>query len=498
MRIIKQSGLWEKGTYTIRIAFTLTLVVLGYVIYNELLNKKNEALQTYRVELIERGFAIQQRGVLDSVDAVPAIVPVNDYISEIVEQGTSINKGEQIFLMDSAKTLASIADNEIKYLRYEVEVKALQARYAFTEQRERARYAIAKAESEHAQLELEHALNLPDADQLRRLEIDRQLAIFDLEDAQSELQRNQRLYDKQFISVLALEPFERAVATAQVYLDEIELEIKIRKKGIQYEQRVQLERNAAAAKAKLARHEKRMNRLLNIINIEIDMMQKLIARTKHKVAHLKQQLEQVSVRANTDGVVRILNYYDWSAGGRLVPFQPGVERWPQDVIAEIIDPTKMKITLAIHESDLHWVHTGMDVTIEVFAYPGRLFAGKLKNLGSIGRDRSRIDPLGKANRISGVMVYNAEVEFDTAGLACRPGMSAMVAVQVIPVAPRLLIPRSALSSQGDKHTVYVKHLMHHQPVAIAGHVFDELYFEVTEGLEVGDVIIANLQLSSKL
>lgn len=476
---------------SLRVAWTILLVVCGYALFSWVRRGESTALEVYRVELITRGFTIEQRGVLESVDAVPAIVPVNDYISELVEQGTAVKKGDLIFLMDSAKTLDAIESREIVYLRDEVEVKALRARLAFTEQQERARYAVAKAEWEHAQLELEHALNLPDADQLRRLAIDRQLAVFDLEDAQSELQRNQRLFDKDFISALALEPYERAVATAQVYLEEIELEIKIRNKGIPDEQRVQLERNAEAAKAKLERFEQRMNRLLNTIHIEIDMLQKRMIRNKFTIERLNQELAGVSVRAETDGIVRILKYYDWSSGGRLVPFRPGVERWPQDVIAEVIDPSKMKIDLVIHESDLHWIDAGMDVDIQVFAYPGRRFTGKLKNLGSIGRDRNRIDPLGKASGLSGVIVYNAEVAFDTEGLEFRPGMSAMVAVQVKPEKPRLLIPRSAVIAQGDRHMVYSKTLLGHEPISVAGNVFDELYFEVNAGLDVGDVIIAN-------
>jgi|GEM_PF-1219800 len=450
----------------------------------------------YRVTLLERGFAIEQRGVLESVDAVPAIVPVKGYISELVDEGTPVKTGDPIFLMDPSTTLERIEEKEISYHRDKVKLKSARERLAFTEQKERASYELAEAEWQHAQLELEHALSMPDAEELRRLEIDRQLAVLDLEDAQSALERNQRLFDKDFISALALEPYTRAVETAKVYLQEIELEIQIRNKGIPEERRVQLERNAQAAKAKLQRFEERMNRLLNVIRIEIEMTEKRLLQIEHEIAFHKQRLQEVQVRAQSDGVVRILKYYDWRLGGRLVPFRQGMERWPQDMIAEVIDPANMKIDVVIHESDVHSVKAGRPVTIRVLAYPDRTFKGTLKSVGSIGRDRNRIDPVGQASGLSGVMVYNAEVTFDNQGLEFRPGMSALVAIEIKPVEQRLLIPRAALQGTAAAPFVYVKNRLGYERLDVQGEVFDELYFEVSSGIEVEDVIALNPQVIS--
>ena len=73
---------------------------------------------------------------------------------------------------------------------------------------------------------------LPEEKTLRQLAISLELKKLDLEESQSNLKRQQNLYDKGFLSKVALETYQRKLMTDKERLKEARLNIVISKKGM--------------------------------------------------------------------------------------------------------------------------------------------------------------------------------------------------------------------------------------------------------------------------
>lgn len=464
------------------------LLLLGWGIIR-FYSGKTESYRAYSVTPIESASIIQERGILQSTFSILVSTKVRGTIEALAEEGQIIKPGDLLLSMDSEETLNRIEREELSLAEERIELQRLEAQLAFEAYREEVKTELLKRKAEHAQLHKEYEFAKPDDTAQRLLEISHQLALFDLEEAESNLKRQENLFEKGFLAESALDPYRRRVESAKAYLQEIEITDKVRRKGISEELRIELTRKVERANANLDRHASRTERRLNNLRFQVEVAQKRIEKTKYELNVLQESLKQANVRAEDEGVFILNEYRDWGSGGRRVKLQPGIQRWPQDVVGEIIDPSKMKVRLAIHEADIGKLTEGMRAEVNVYAFPGKTFEGRLSLLSLVGRDRSDADPLGQSGSLSNVVVYNAEVDFEGQGVDFRPGMSALVSFIAKEKKARLLIPREALQWDEGKPQVLRQTLFGAEEMAVEGAVFDAFYFEVTAGISEGDTLL---------
>jgi len=445
----------------------------------------------YVVTRKEVAFTVRQRGVLASAESAPCIVMTHGYIQEIVEQGTPAKKGDLVFRMDDTFAREEFERRQDSIQKEELTLEILRARRELVKYEEERNLAVQEAELVHARLEESEELGKPTEEELRLHSIEREIAVLGLEDAEEELRRRERLYRKNFISLSALAPYQRKAENAGALVKEIDLKIEVSKKGIPEERRIELRTAVERAEAVGRRAEKRMARRLAEIEKEMAASEKRILENRHHSARARQETEQAEVRAARDGVVKIRKYRDWRGGGRLREYKAGVEKWPQDIIADVIDPEKMKIKLVVNESDFHVLREGMPVRVCMPAFPGRTFRGRLEQLGAIGHDRSKVDPTARSGEQSEIMMFSAEISFDGGGTTFQPGMSAMVEIMVEDPAPRLVVPREAVHGVEGGFFVNRKAAASVERVEVKGRILNERYFLVEGGLKETDVVLLN-------
>lgn len=431
---------------------------------------------------------IRQRGILRSADAAPAVVRTRGYILEIVKQGTPVKKGDVVFQMDDTKPKESVEEYESRIEQEELTLKSLRAREQFTAFQEDQGLAVKKAELEHGKLEEQVELNAPTPEELHLLGIERELAELALADAQGDYERQLRLFKKEFISAAALEPYERRLESAKAGLREVQIKIEVKKKGITRERRVELRRAVERAAAVVERASSARERKLAEIRHQIVASERQIVGYKSYLELHQKEAREAATHAARDGVVKVRRYRDWRSGGRLREYRAGVERYPQDIIADVIDPSVMKIDMVVNEADFHRLREGMAVRVTVPAFPGNVFPGKVQQLGAIGRDRNLIDPTAKGGGKSDITMFNAEILFNGKGTQFHPGMSAEVEIVVDEVTDGLLIPRAAVHRQDAVCRVRKKLGREYVWCDIEGRVFNDREFLVTAGLSEGDTI----------
>jgi len=96
------------------------------------------------------------------------------------------------------------------------------------------------------------------------------------------------------------------------------------------------------------------------------------------------------------------------------------------------DLTRMQVEADVDESFIGQVRDGQPARFTVFAYPGRVFDGKVVQV--------RLNPKVEA----GVVKYNSIIRVDNTDLALKPGMTATVSIEVARHDQVLQVPASAL------------------------------------------------------
>ena len=449
-----------------------------------------EAAGEYTVRPLPVELTVRQRGILECADTSPAVVRTHGRILEIVAQGTPIRKGEKVFEIETSEARSAVEQRETTRDRAKLDLEILQGRYRLVEYQEAEQLQVSQAEFTHAKLEEAEELGRPNAEDLRLLAIEKELAELDVQDSREEYQQQRRLYERSFISLTLLQSFERRAENATAQLQEVERKIALRRKGVTEERRIELRRAAERAAAAVARAEKQKERKLAEIQAQSLAAEARIRAEEHALVKHAREIEHAVTSADRDGTVKVRQYFDWRNGGRLRDRVAGDEVDPQDIIADVINRERMLVKLVVNEADFHVLRQGMPVRVTLPALPAKLYSGKLEQLGAIGRDRNLIDPTARSGGRSGITMFNAEISFAGDGTAFQPGMSAMVEIIVAERSERLVVPRAALvPTVGGGFAVYRKAGATASQVPLQGRLLNEEYFHVEGGVSAGDVIL---------
>lgn len=111
------------------------------------------------------------------------------------------------------------------------------------------------------------------------------------------------------------------------------------------------------------------------------------------------------------------------------------------VIYTISDPTQLWVIAEIKERDIAAIKTGQDATFTVLAYPREEFHGTVVLVGNL------VEP--------GTRTLEARIAVDDADGRLKPGMFADVEITTTILKDALLIPDSALQTDGDAQVVFV-------------------------------------------
>lgn len=219
----------------------------------------------------------------------------------------------------------------------------------------------------------------------------------------------------------------------------------------------------------------------SLISVDFDVRSAKIQLNKAKDAltDAKEKLAEYYIRAPFSGIVAKVNV---KAGDSLV-----------STIATLI--TKQKIAeISLNEIDVAKVNVGQKVTLTFDAVPNLTITGQV----------AEVDAVGTVSQ--GVVTYTVKITFDTQDDRIKPGMSVSAAIITEAKPGVLLVPNSAVKSQGGMNYVEIvsgddKNLAlaasaggailqnspRRQQIEI-GTASDE-FTEILSGLSEGDVIV---------
>ena len=198
--------------------------------------------------------------------------------------------------------------------------------------------------------------------------------------------------------------------------------------------------------------------------LDIESQRIFFKQKENALADAKENLADYYVRAPFDGVVAETDVH------------LGDQVSTGTVLASLIT-TKQLAVISLNEVDIAQVALGQKVTLTFDAVEDFSLSGEVAD----------IDTLGEVS--SGVVGYDVTVAFDAQDERIKPGMSLSANIITDFKQDIIIVPNSALKSQGDIYYVEVMTdgLLQPQPVEIG--LAGDLSTEIVSGLNVGDEIV---------
>jgi len=162
---------------------------------------------------------------------------------------------------------------------------------------------------------------------------------------------------------------------------------------------------------------------------QLDLSKAQLSQNDARLQELRINLENTSVASPVDGFV----------GKRSV--DPGAMVNTNTAIASVVDISRLRLVVNVVEKDLRLVSPGDPAVVEVDAYPGEKFSGKIARVAPV------LDP---ATRTAAM-----EVEIPNADFKLKPGMYARINLTVDEHKNVLVVPKNAVVDYSNDRGVWV-------------------------------------------
>jgi membrane fusion protein (multidrug efflux system) len=170
----------------------------------------------------------------------------------------------------------------------------------------------------------------------------------------------------------------------------------------------------------------------------------------------------------------------WVDPGALIPAPTSGAPAKSAAVVTLMDFSTVRIDVAIPDTEAPFVKKDLPVKVTVDELPGRTFQG------TITRFAYALDESTKT--------MATEIEIANPDLALRPGMWAVVEIELQKKENALLIPAEALVTEKDKNSVFIVRDNKAQKVAVQCGFDDGVNVEILKGCSPNDsVIVAGKQ-----
>ncbi|OLD60995.1 MAG: hypothetical protein AUI53_07525 [Acidobacteria bacterium 13_1_40CM_2_60_7] len=167
----------------------------------------------------------------------------------------------------------------------------------------------------------------------------------------------------------------------------------------------------------------------------------------YQVQQDQRSLDALTLRAPIDGMLSLLNH--WQPQGGETPFKQGDRAWPGAGLAELPDPSTLKVVARIEEAERGRIQAGQSASVRMDAVPDRTFEAHVADISPIATlDFNGGWPFPRN--------FSMEINLGAADSRLSPGMTANVRVAVDRVADGLVIPARAVFRKAGRTVAYVR------------------------------------------
>ena len=475
----------NKLTLILFIAFVLTTIIFLSIIRLKASPKAIDNAPTFTVKpgpllinVVEAGAikAREQIIIKNEVEGKTSII-------YLIPEGTQVKKGKLLVELDASSLMDARLDQEIKVQNAEAAYINATENLAVSENQAQSDIDLAELTLEFARQDLEKYTKGEYPNELKNAQAQITLAQEELTRAQDTLKWSETLHNEKYISLTELQADQ--LAEKKKALD-LELAKNDRDLLVNYTYKRNLaQRESDVSQARMALERTRRKAKADVIQVQAELKARLaeFQRQKSRLEKYREQIEKTKIYAPADGLV----IYATSAQGggfrhNVEPLEEGQDIRERQELIHLPIANSNNAEIAIHESALKKIRTGLPVTVTIDALPNRQFSGKVKYIA----------PLPDAQSLfmnPDLKVYTTKIFIDQNDPAIRSGMSCQVEIIIEKHANALYVPVQAVLRVAGAPTVYVQHQTKFEPRKVETGLDNNRMIHIKNGLKPGDVIL---------
>lgn len=450
----------------------------------------NSPQATLDEAVVERmGFEITTvaTGELESRNQLEIRNPIESRttITFIVDEGTTVQKGDLLVKLNAEALETQIADQEIQVSSARADLDAAESEYEI-------QLKTNAADLQDAQLRLQLAeLSLSQWEQgelVQRIQ-DNDLAV---EEAQRQLARAEdrfeqtvQLHAQGFESADRLKEDEISLLRTRADLTKAELSRRIYHEFQRPKDEAQKRSDVDKARDELVRVQAQNEIRINTRRVVMENRRQQLNVRQTRLARTIEQFEASTIYAPAPGLVVYQTSVDRGRGGDN-PLQVGTEVFPNQLLVILPDTSQMRASVRVHESLAGRIREGQQATIRIDAAAGLELPGRVTSIGVLAETGGWRDPNLREYRVN---IFLDESARPQGSAQLRPSMRCEARITLGRVEDALTIPVQAVFNEGVLRYVHVREgqMFVRRPVNLGRR--SDTHAEVTAGLNPGDRVL---------
>ncbi|MDP3914764.1 MAG: efflux RND transporter periplasmic adaptor subunit [Bacteroidota bacterium] len=274
-------------------------------------------------------------------------------------------------------------------------------------------------------------------------------------------------------STVNLSRKRESITNAKLDLEYLKIDLEQSKyESEAYQRKTQMNYQKAELEVEKIRRDYLLDR--NKMKIQVGRSQSRVADLQKTIEKYQKAIAATTIRTPEDGIVMFAK--DWS--GKTYGKDSEVNIW-RPLIATLPDMSVVITEAYIKEIDIAKVHLNDSVRITIDALSGRVFAGTVIKIATIGEDHKDFD----------MKAFKVIIRYEKSEKDLKPGMTANNDIIVGNFKDKLLISRQAIFSKNGKQIVYLKKggSITEQEIQIIAE--NEMFGAVENSLQEGDVVL---------
>ncbi len=200
-------------------------------------------------------------------------------------------------------------------------------------------------------------------------------------------------------------------------------------------------------------------------------------RAKRAMGNARQNIAAMTIRASQDGLIVLKSVWK---NGQMGEVQEGEEARPGLPLLDIVDPTRMQVRARVNQTDAPLLRVGQEVSVELDAYPGTRFRGRV----------AAVAPAGVTSVLSPrVRTFGAIFSLEETDPALLPDLTAAVDVQLERAENVLVIPRESIARGQDGPAVWITSAGRSARTPVTLGPVSDTEAVVAAGLREGDTLV---------
>lgn len=405
----------------------------------------------------------------------------NAVIIELVDEGTSVVKGDVLMRLNDESIKNEIRNSEIKVRTARDNYETSVASIAIAEKRRDSELAVKRLAVDLADL----ALAAWSKGEVVAKRQSLQLTLHTAEKNHSRLlkkyESSVKLYEQKFLSKDELDQDEISLLNAEAALKKSKLDIEVYENYTFKQEKQKKESDLQQAKDELDRSIARLELELKSSRGKLVIKENQLQGEEEHLEKRNRQLDLCVVRSPESGMV----VYATSLGERRQegePLKVGKSLHRNELVMTIPDSSNMNASVKVNEALSGLIVQGQKATVICDAFPDVVFSGKVLSVGILAIGGGWRDP----NRRD----YTVDINIDNPEqFSLKPSMRCTAEIFVEHVQDVLFVPIHSIHRNGGVVWVWVKESGGFAQREIVPDRFSESYVEVSLGLEEGDAVL---------